>query len=259
MMVRPAAVHGARWDSILPNTPWSQRRVALRALFEGIAPQYDRLNRFLSLGLDERWRARAAQEALGEDGCGVILDLASGTGDLAARVIHRAPRATVLRLDLSALLLRRGGEKLGDHALSPPVVAEMERLPIRPGSCAAITMGYALRHVESLEALCRACAEALRPGGCVAFVDMDLPHHSVWARLYGLYFRWCLPRFAALLGGEREAYQVLVASVESFAGWDALARVAAGAGLVGVRRIRLTGGAASVFVARMPENVVRAG
>lgn len=245
--------HGgdSRWDAMLPGESWPRRRQALRALFETIAPSYDRLNHWLSLGLDHGWRARAAREAIDRGAPAIVLDLASGTGDQAAALLSRSGRACVIRLDLSPRLLRRATAKraVGDANAAPPLVAEMDWLPLKDGSCDAITMAFALRHVESLERLMKGCARVLRPGGRIAFVDMALPERGSWAILYRWYFRSCLPRLASLFGGDRDAYEAMVRSVESFPGWERLADAARAAGLSGVRAIPLTGGAARVFTA----------
>ncbi|MBM3287710.1 MAG: methyltransferase domain-containing protein [Candidatus Eisenbacteria bacterium] len=255
-----------RWREILPSGPWARRKAALRVLFEEIAPDYDRLNHLLSFGLDRRWRARAAREAIGEDEPGTVLDLASGTGDQASALIKRSSRIRLLRVDISLPLLARATEKLRgerrgsdgvsapeQEALFPsgiPVVAEMESLPLRPGSCKAITMAFALRHVESLDRLLAVSAEALEPGGRLAFVDMSLPASGAWAAFYRFYFVRCLPRIARLFGGEKEAYDLMVRSVLAFPGWEALEGAARGAGLREVRTIALTGGAARILTAR---------
>jgi demethylmenaquinone methyltransferase/2-methoxy-6-polyprenyl-1,4-benzoquinol methylase len=239
-----------RWREALPSASWPKRRRSLKDLFEAIAPTYDRLNHLLSLGLDQRWRARTAEEAVRPDESGTVLDLASGTGDLAVSVARRAPRARIVRLDLSASLLRIAERKLAGASSAPPIVAEMERLPLRPGSCVAVTMGYALRHVESLDGLMTACAEVLRPGGRVAFVDMALPEGGLWGRLYRFYFRSCLPRVASLFGGDRHAYDLMVRSVETFPGWDEVEAAARRAGFRQAGSLRLTKGAARVFLAR---------
>jgi demethylmenaquinone methyltransferase / 2-methoxy-6-polyprenyl-1,4-benzoquinol methylase len=252
----PRTRRAGQWEAMLPSAPWRERRKALRDLFEGIAPTYDRLNRVLSLGIDASWRARAAREAVARTESGVVLDLASGTGDQAVSLLRHAPRLTVLRLDLSAALLLRAARKLegakpgGPLDSAPALVAEMERLPIREGSCEAVTMAFALRHVEGLGSLMEACARVLRPGGRVAFVDMAIPERGVWGGIYRVYFRRVLPLLAQLFGGDREAYELMVRSVAAFPGWDALAAAARGAGLDEVRSIRLTGGAARVFIAR---------
>ena len=150
---------------MLPGAAWHRRRLALRSLFETIAPTYDRLNHWMSFGIDQRWRARAAREAIPSHADGVVLDLASGTGDQAAALQKRAHGVRVIRLDLSDRLLRMAEGKLRPGGSAPPVVAEMERLPLRPQSVDAITMAYALRHVESLDRLMASCASVFDPGG----------------------------------------------------------------------------------------------
>lgn len=220
-------------------------------MFESIAATYDRLNRLLSLGFDERWRRRAAREAAVRSETGDLLDLASGTGDLAVALARQAPGARVLRLDLSGALLRRASAKLVARS-DPFFVAEMERLPLRGGSCAAATMGFALRHVESLERLMQSCHRVLRPGGRIVFLDMSLPESGVWGAIFRFYFRRCLPRVAVLFGGEREAYEMMVRSVEGFPGWDRAVEAARRAGFSDLRVVRLTGGAARILSGRKP-------
>jgi demethylmenaquinone methyltransferase / 2-methoxy-6-polyprenyl-1,4-benzoquinol methylase len=242
----------AAWEEMLPSAAWPRRREALRELFEAIAPTYDRLNHWMSFGIDRRWRARAAREAVSGRDAAVVLDLASGTGDQASALQRCSRGVHLVRLDLSGALLRRGEEKLRPGSSAPALVGEMERLPLRPETFDAVTMAFALRHVESLERLMEACARILRPGGIVSFVDMSIPERGVWGALYRFYFRQVLPRFAALLGGPRPAYELMVRSVESFPGWDRLDAAAREAGFRQTRVIRLTGGAASIFVARRP-------
>jgi demethylmenaquinone methyltransferase/2-methoxy-6-polyprenyl-1,4-benzoquinol methylase len=220
-------------------------------MFEAIAPSYDRLNHWLSLGTDLRWRSRAAREAIERGAPALVLDLASGTGDQVVALLRRSGRARVIRLDLSPKLLRRAGGKweAGDLRSAPPVVAEMERLPFRDRSLDAITMAFALRHVESLDRLMRECARVIREDGRLSFVDMALPDRGAWARLYLLYFRGLLPRLAGLLGGDRGAYQAMIRSVESFPGWERLEDASRRAGFREIRMVRMTGGAARIFVA----------
>jgi demethylmenaquinone methyltransferase/2-methoxy-6-polyprenyl-1,4-benzoquinol methylase len=116
-------------------------------------------------------------------------------------------------------------------------------------------MAFALRHVESLGSLMRECARILAPGGRIAFVDMALPESGFFRGIYLFYFRRCLPRLAQLLGGEREAYELMVRSVASFPGWDVLAAAARDAGFLDVRTVGLTGGAARILIARLPQQV----
>jgi demethylmenaquinone methyltransferase/2-methoxy-6-polyprenyl-1,4-benzoquinol methylase len=177
-------------------------------MFEEISGDYDRLNSRLSLGLDRRWRVGLAR-ALEPLPPGPVLDLASGTGALVPPLVQRLQRP-VMRLDLSAALLRRE-KRLAPG--SPAVVGEMDRLPFRDESFAAVAQGFALRHSRGLEALFCELHRVVKPGGRVALLDMRLPLGGGVEAVYRLYFRRILPRLAALLGGDRAAYEMMVASV----------------------------------------------
>ncbi len=196
----------------LRDRPWEARRPALRRMFEAIEPSYDRLNRTLSLGLDRGWRRWAAR-SLAEAPPGPRLDLASGTGDLAV-ALHsaRSGEGALIRADLSAPLLRVGAAKL-PAAGSPGVCCEMDCLPFRDRSLGAVAQGFALRHCRSLDGFASELFRVLAPGGRIAILDMREPGGGGAAALYRLYFRHLLPRLAALLGGDRSAYEMMVASV----------------------------------------------
>jgi demethylmenaquinone methyltransferase/2-methoxy-6-polyprenyl-1,4-benzoquinol methylase len=178
-------------------------------MFEEISGDYDRLNSWLSLGLDRRWRAGVAR-ALDRIPPGPVLDLASGTGAQVPPLRQRLQR-TVVRLDLSAALLRRAEERLGPG--SPATVGEMDRLPFRDASFAAVAQGFALRHSRGHDVLFRELYRVVKPGGRVALLDMRVPRGGGAEAAYRLYFCRVLPRLASLLGGDREAYEMMVASV----------------------------------------------
>jgi demethylmenaquinone methyltransferase/2-methoxy-6-polyprenyl-1,4-benzoquinol methylase len=202
----------------LAGTPWERRRPALQRLFEGISPGYDRLNRVLSFGLDRGWR-RWAAAALEVESGGIVLDLASGTGELAKALLERSGGLRVARADLSPSLLRIGAGKLGGAVRgggsSPAIACEMDRLPLREGAVDGIVQGFALRHCRSFATLFSELFRVLRPGGRISLLDMRYPRRGAGAKLYRLYFRAFLPRVAAALGGERAAYEMMVESVRS--------------------------------------------
>lgn len=227
----------------LPGSPWEQRRRELHRIFARIEPHYDRLNRILSLGLDSGWREWAARSI---DAQGPWLDLASGTGDLAAHLYRRRhlarSRPILIRSDLVADLLPVGLSKLtgssdnegtsvgcrapanGRAELdaranvinddSPGLGCEMDSLPFARGSLGAIVQGFALRHCRDYSGFFNELHRVLRPGGQIAILDMRYPAGK-GSGFYRFYFRAVLPRLAALLGGDRAAYRFLVDSVRS--------------------------------------------
>ncbi len=220
-MERPESTRSAttRHGDALFGAPWEQRRRALRRLFEEIEPRYDRLNRRLSFGLDQHWRRWTARSLRGSPGPWV--DLASGTGDLALALAAAAatepkpPR--LLRSDLSAALLRTGRTKLEERGSdgAPSVAGEMDRLPFRSASIGALAQGFALRHARDLGSFFDECARVVRPGGRIAILDMRYPTRGLGGFVYRPYFRWVLPRLAALFGADRSAYEFMVDSVRA--------------------------------------------
>lgn len=198
-----------RYAEGLAGRPWELRAPALRRMFEEISGDYDRLNSRLSLGLDRRWRAWVAR-ALEPLPPGPVLDLASGTGALVSPLVQRLQRP-VVRLDLSVALLRRAKERPASG--SPATVGEMDRLPFRDASFAAVAQGFALRHCRGHDVLFRELHRVVKPGGRVALLDMRLPLGDGVEAVYRLYFRRVLPCLASLLGGDRAAYEMMVASV----------------------------------------------
>lgn len=245
------------YDAALPGRPWRSRRRALRSLFEHIEPRYDGLNRFLSLGLDQGWR-RWAATTLATAPPGPWLDLASGTGDLALALqdaVSRArPESLVVRADLSASLLRAGSKKIAapNRRRAPAISCEMDRLPFRDGSVAALAQGFALRHCRDLDGFFLELVRVLRPGGRLALLDMRYPRRGFGAFIYRFYFRRLLPRIAAILGGERAAYEFMVESVRALPDEPELLARLTRAGFAEVESRRGFLGAVCVLIARRP-------
>jgi demethylmenaquinone methyltransferase / 2-methoxy-6-polyprenyl-1,4-benzoquinol methylase len=229
---------GGGYREALPGRPWEARKPALRRLFDEISPGYDRLNRWLSFGLDRRWRAWAVA-ALGQTRGGRILDLASGTAEM-ARAFRGGEGAFILRADLSPGLLLHGRRKLAQARgargarPSPDLACEMERLPLRDGSVDGIVQGFALRHCAGFDHLFAELFRVLAPGGRVSLLDMRYPREGPASGLYRFYFRRVLPRLAALLGGDRGAYELMVDSVRSLPPEGELTRSMENAGFVQV-------------------------
>jgi len=226
-------------------------------MFEEIAPRYDRLNTILSLGLDRRWRRWAAR-SLGGAPAGPCCDLASGTGALAAALAESG--RPCVRADLSAALLRLGAVAANGRPTgggppdggSPAVACEMDRLPFRDGAFTAVGQGFALRHCHEFGAFFRELHRITRPGGRIALLDMRYPADGAFGPLYRLYFRAVLPRLAALCGGERSAYEMMVTSVRGLPEEDLLRRVLEAAGFVEVASDRGFLGAVRLLRARRP-------
>src|SRR5258707_2737862 len=140
-------------------------------MFDAIAGRYDFLNHLLSAGIDRRWRRRAIQ-SLELTGRERVLDLSTGTGDLAmAAVLARPAAARVVAVDFSSAMLRVGEGKLRKAALEDRVAmvrGDATRIPLADASVDAVTIGFGIRNVERMDAACAELHRVLRPGGRLA-------------------------------------------------------------------------------------------
>ena len=228
-------------------TPGAPEKVAVRSMFDRIAPRYDLLNRVLSAGTDVRWR-RACVDLLEMDAAATALDVCSGTADLLIEFLGRSPDRRGLGVDLSSAMLVRGASKLKQRGMGERgrvASGDAERLPVRSGRFDAALVAFGIRNVGDPLAALREMFRALRPGGRAVVLEFSMPR-GLLGRLYRLYFRQVLPRIGGLVS-DRSAYAYLPASVERFATPAAFAALMAEAGFADVRFVPLTGGIAHLY------------
>src|SRR5438876_1118225 len=188
-------------------------------MFDAIAPRYDFLNHLLSAGLDRRWRRRAIR-SLGLTGREIVLDLCTGTGDVAIEARLARPGASrVVGVDFSQAMLTHGLDKLRRRDLERDVAlvrADASTLPLRPSSVDAVTIAFGIRNVDDRAAACREILRVLRPGGRLAVLEFAMPSSPLFRRIYLSYFRHILPRIGAWISNHDSAYAYLPASVDAF-------------------------------------------
>ena len=176
---------------------------AVREMFDSIAPRYDLVNRIMTFRLDVRWR-RKSVAALSLPRGSVVLDLASGTGDMCVDLAKAGHRP--ISIDLSLGMLR------ADHSGSPRVQADILRLPIPDGAADGVTCGFALRNLVELPAFFDELARVVRPGGRIALLDVGVPHNPLVRAGHQLYFGKVVPKVGAWLS-DPAAYRYLPRSV----------------------------------------------
>jgi len=223
----------------------------ISGMFDAIAPRYDLLNRLLSAGIDQRWRARAIA-SLSLTGTETLLDVCTGTADVALAA-HASGAARVLGVDFAGAMLRLGMGKVaaaGRSAAITLVRGDAMRLPVASGVCEAATVAFGIRNVEEPEVACREIARALKPGGRLAILEFGVPQIPGLRALYQWYFSQVLPRFGRMVSGHSAAYSYLPASVGAFPPPEEFLKTLRRSGFGDVRAVPLTFGVVYLYIAR---------
>ncbi len=220
-------------------------------MFDAIAPRYDLLNHVLSAGLDRRWRDRAI-EALALPPGSRVLDLCTGTGDLAIAATRLVAPVSVVGIDFSGEMLRRARTKVVDASLGSSirlVRGDATRIPLPDAACDAAMIGFGIRNVAEPERALRELARALRPGGRLAILEFGAPRVPGVRTLYSWYFRYLLPLVGRAVSKHSSAYSYLPASVGHFPPPPEFSRMLEAAGFQDVRATPLTFGIVYLYVA----------
>ena len=216
--------------------------------FSSIASRYVLTNHVLSLGIDILWRRRVAT-LVREVNPRLILDVATGSGDLARTVLMAVPDARVIGVDFCAPMLAEARKR----GLSDLVVTDGLALPFPDHTIDALTIGYGLRNMADWGAAIREFARVLRPGGRLVVLDFSLPGRAVLREPYRFYLHRVLPCLAGLLTGNREAYAYLGDSIERFPSGVNMIKLIENNGFSDARWEPQLGGISSVYFATCRE------
>jgi demethylmenaquinone methyltransferase/2-methoxy-6-polyprenyl-1,4-benzoquinol methylase len=204
-------------------------------MFTRIARRYDLMNGLMTGGRHHAWRLRAAAAAV-QAPAGPVLDLATGTADLALAIQARDPSRLVVGADFSEGMLALARPKLARAGARVPLLAaDALALPFSDRTFASVTSAFLLRNLDDLARGLAEMRRVTRPGGRVIALDIVRPAWRPWGRVFGLYFHRVVPVIGALVAGDRAAYTYLPDSVERFVTPAELARLMTAAGLRDVR------------------------
>ena len=221
----------------------AKKGAAVEAMFDRIAHRYDLMNRLMTLGIDRSWRRRTIASLDLRRG-DLVLDLACGTGDLAREAIRAGGR--VVGLDFSAGMLRKAAARRVGCAL---VRGDALRMPFPDGTCDAIVSGFALRNFVNLKKALRECARVLKPGGKVAFLEVDRPRNRLLQIGHRIYFDRIVPWIGKLVA-DAEAYAYLPASVVYLPDERQMIELLRKTGFEALGKEQLLGGVAQLLTAR---------
>lgn len=231
--------------------PHEKQTEQIRGMFDRIARRYDLLNHLLSLGIDRRWRRRLAELVRGRQAnrrVVTLLDVATGTGDMALSLARCLPTASVTGVDLSTEMLQIGRRKAAGLQNLTLVEGDALSLPFPDGQFSAVTAVFGVRNFADLGQGLSQMRRVLVPEGEVYILEFSMPRRGgVWGVLYRLYFRKFLPGLGRVISGQRHAYSYLQRSVEDFPDGERFEHILREAGFSAVQSLRLTGGVATIY------------
>ncbi len=223
----------------------------IAAMFDRISPKYDALNHLLSFNIDKVWRKKTAK-AVAKSQPNTILDLATGTADLAIAVAKRNPQAQVIGMDISEKMLDIGKEKVMHQNLANQIelsLGDAAALPFEDDSFDAVTVAFGVRNFEDLGKGLSEISRVLKPGGQAVILEFSMPERFPVKQLYHFYFRRLLPFIGKLISKDSSAYAYLPASVERFPKPKAFLELLAQHGLIRGTVRPLTFGIATLYCA----------
>jgi demethylmenaquinone methyltransferase / 2-methoxy-6-polyprenyl-1,4-benzoquinol methylase len=213
-------------------------------MFGSIAVRYDLANHVLSCGADLYWRRRAAQ-LVASWRPNKIVDLATGTGDLALAIARKVPRAEVTGVDFSPEMLAVARDK----GLRKAVLADAMRLPFPDAAFECVTVAFGLRNMEEYGAAISEMSRVLTPGGHLLILEFSLPRWLILRAAYRIYLHYLLPLLGSFLTRNKSAYSYLGQSIEEFPAGAAMFRMMNANGFVQGEARPLSGGIVTIYTA----------
>ena len=231
------------------QVPWNEKRRRVAGVFDSVADRYDLMNDAMSLGVHRLWK-RFAVEHTGARPGQRVLDLAGGTGDLAARLARLVgPAGEVVIGDINASMLQVGRERLLDRGIAANVrfvQADAENLPFPDHSFDCITIAFGLRNVTDKQTALESMFRILKPGGRLLVLEFSKPSLPGLAPLYDLYSFRVLPLMGRLIAGDADSYRYLAESIRMHPDQDTLKGMMEQAGFEDCDYFNLSGGIVAV-------------
>ncbi|MBC7606306.1 MAG: bifunctional demethylmenaquinone methyltransferase/2-methoxy-6-polyprenyl-1,4-benzoquinol methylase UbiE [Burkholderiales bacterium] len=219
-------------------------------MFDAISGNYDNLNRVISFGIDVKWRKKVLQ-LVAEKNPNTILDIATGTGDLAL-LMAETNATKIIGLDISAGMLAVGVKKIADKNLSSKIemmLADSENMPFAENTFDAITVAFGIRNFENLEKGLEEILRVLKPNGIFVVLETSNPTKTPFKQGYVFYTRYILPTIGKLFSKDNAAYGYLSESAAVFPFGEALNNILRKIGFIDVIAMPQTFGVATIYSA----------
>jgi len=222
---------------------------AMSRMFDSVARRYDFLNHFLSFGIDRRWRRKAVKKIFGRFISPVILDVATGTADMAIEAASHGPRK-ISGIDISPKMLEIGRKKISDKNLGDIIElfeCDSENICFPDNSFDAAMVAFGVRNFSDPVKGLSEMRRVLTPGGMAVILEFSLPRGFIFKHLYNIYFALLLPFTGGLISRDRKAYRYLNQSVMEFADNEKFMQMMQEAGFSEIKQERLTSGIVTIY------------
>ncbi|MCP3929932.1 MAG: bifunctional demethylmenaquinone methyltransferase/2-methoxy-6-polyprenyl-1,4-benzoquinol methylase UbiE [Bacteroidetes bacterium] len=219
-------------------------------MFDNIAPSYDLLNRLLSLGIDTVWRKKAIR-LLKPQQPKFILDVATGTGDVALELVNQLNPDKVIGVDISSQMLDIGKEKVKKKNLDNTIqlqLGDSENLAFEDNTFDAVTVAFGVRNFEHLEKGLEEMRRVLKKGGKLVVLEFSKPRLFPFKQVFQLYFKYILPLIGKITSNDPKAYKYLFESVQAFPEGDQFLSILNKTGYKLTLCIPLTLGICSIYI-----------
>ena len=239
-------------ENVNPYDDFRHKSEQVREMFDSIAPAYDFMNRAMTFGIDKLWR-RAAVKLLAGERHDDILDIATGTGDLAILLARKLDPLSVTGVDLSEGMVEIGRRKVSAAGLDEVVtlgIGDCLQLPFPDESFDCITCAYGVRNFQDLAAGYREMHRVLRPGGMAVILELSTPRSALVKPLYNLYTRYLIPTVGRLVSKDVRAYSYLPESIAAVPQGSGMTAIMTNAGFREARHIPMTFGTCTIYAAR---------
>lgn len=235
--------------------PYNQeqtKKEQVEQMFDNIAPTYDRLNHILSFNIDKLWRRRVVR-IIRKSNPDMVMDMATGTGDLAIAMARRIKDVHILGIDLSEEMLAVARQKIESEGVSDCIEVkkgDAENLTfVDSETMDAATVAFGVRNFENLEKGLTEIYRTLRTGGKLIVLEFSIPRNPLVRWVYAQYSHRLLPRIGAMLSKDRQAYDYLPDSVEEFPSPERFAEILRGIGFSDIKARSQSFGIAHIYEA----------
>ncbi len=235
-------------------TPYQQEDISKKsqvaAMFDNIAGKYDFLNRFLSLGIDQYWRKKTLQELCAGRDNAKVLDIATGTGDLAIMLSSKDPKVKIIGADISEKMLEIGRQKIQKAKLEAQiefVKADSEALPFQDEQFDGVMVAFGVRNYEDLLQGLTEMKRVLKPGGKMVVLEFSRPRIFPIKQIFQFYFRFILPLIGKVVSKDQRAYSYLFESVQHFPDFEQFEAILKQIGMQKTKHTPLTFGICNIY------------